>query len=173
MPAPYVRLGRIVRASGKGARLAVALEPGVPAEAIPGTEVWIVPPLPAGVRPFRIASVTSGPRGPLVTLEGLEDPGEAREAVGRFLLARATDVPDLREPADDLIEYQVVDEARGALGTVAEVIVTGANDVLVVEGGPLGQVLVPVIDEVIVRVDHEARVVHVRLLEGLVEEDGA
>ena len=59
----------------------------------------------------------------------------------------------------------VVDEARGVLGEIVEVIVTGANDVWVVDG-PFGEVLLPVIDDVVLDVDEEARTAQVRLLAG-------
>lgn len=170
MPAPFVRLGRVVRVSGRSGALAVAFDPRIAPEDLAGLDVWVVPPLPSGVRHFRIGSVAPSRRGAVVGLEGLGDPDEARAAVGRFLLAREQDVPDLAANADSLVGYDVLDRGRGRLGSVTEVIVTGANDVLVVEGGPFGQVLVPVIDDVIEGVDHTRQTVRVALLEGLIEE---
>ena len=65
----------------------------------------------------------------------------------------------------------MTDTARGVLGDVVDVIVTGANDVWVVEGGPHGRVLLPVIDPVILSVDLEARTAEVELLPGLIEDE--
>ena len=62
------------------------------------------------------------------------------------------------------------DEERGELGVIDEIIVTGANDVWVVRGGPLGEVLIPVIDDCVLEVDTETRTARVRLLPGLIEE---
>jgi 16S rRNA processing protein RimM len=63
----------------------------------------------------------------------------------------------------------VEDEERGSLGTIREVIATGANDVWVVRGDG-DEVLLPVIDDVVVDVDAATRVIRVRLLPGLMEE---
>jgi 16S rRNA processing protein RimM len=53
---------------------------------------------------------------------------------------------------------------------VTDVIVTGANDVWVVEGR-FGQVLVPDIDDVVGEIDEEAGTVSVTLLPGLIEDE--
>jgi 16S rRNA processing protein RimM len=55
---------------------------------------------------------------------------------------------------------------------VAEVIVTGANDVWVVRGGRWGEVLVPIIDEVVHDIDESSGTASVRLLPGLLPEPG-
>lgn len=66
----------------------------------------------------------------------------------------------------DLIGCKVVTESGEALGTVAGLIETGANDVLGVQG-PKGEKLLPFIDEVILAVDLENQLITVRLLPGL------
>jgi 16S rRNA processing protein RimM len=63
-----------------------------------------------------------------------------------------------------------VDARRGDLGRIEETIVTGANDVWVVHGS-YGEILIPVIDEVVIEVDEDDRTVSVTLLPGLLEED--
>jgi len=52
------------------------------------------------------------------------------------------------------------------LGRVTEVLATGANDVYVVRGSQ-GELLLPAVKDVILRVDLEAGVLVVRLPEGL------
>ena len=65
------------------------------------------------------------------------------------------------------IEGLRVDTEDGReLGRVAEVLRTGANDVYVVDG-PLGEVLIPAIAEVVRRVDVPGGRIVVRLLPGL------
>jgi 16S rRNA processing protein RimM len=56
-----------------------------------------------------------------------------------------------------------------ALGRVAEVLRTGSNDVYVVRG-LRGEVLIPAIDSVVLRVDDASGTMVVRLLPGLVED---
>jgi 16S rRNA processing protein RimM len=88
---------------------------------------------------------------------------------GRWILARESDLPEPVAGADDLIGMEVVDTVRGAIGTVTDVIVTGANDVLVTDGPAYGQVLVPVIDDVVFEIDRDAGTISVALLDGLID----
>ena len=60
----------------------------------------------------------------------------------------------------DLIGLAVINEAGESLGTVAEMLDTGANDVLIVRGnGP--DVLIPFLKSVIKHVDMAARTIQV------------
>lgn len=138
-----------------------------------GLEVWFVPP-PAGVRTGQLEDVRRGPKGPLVKVSGVDDITTAQRLVGSQLMAKASDLPagwDEPEEEDDDVGLTVTDEARGLLGEVVDVIVTGANDVWVLEG-PLGEVLLPVIDDVVLEVDYEARTATVRALDGLLPPEG-
>jgi 16S rRNA processing protein RimM len=171
MPAPFVRLGRVIKTHGVEGEVSLALREDLSSGTLGGLDVWVVPPIARGAVPWRIATSRPGPKGTLVRLETLDSPEATHELVGRWLLARAADVPDAPTGAPDLSGYEVIDERRGPIGTVTETIVTGANDVLVVEGGPFGQVLVPVLDDVIGEVDEGAGVLRVELLPGLITED--
>lgn len=171
MPAPYRRLGKITKAHGTRGEVTVAPRDGLSLSLLAGVDVWIVPPPASGAIARRITDVRPGPKGSLVRITGVESPAEAHEIVGRYLIARGEEMPVAASETEELIGFEVHDEQRGLIGTIAEVIETGANDVLVVEEGPFGQVLVPVIDQVILSVDHSASVVHVALLEGLIDED--
>ena len=151
----------------------------VPATDLPfvlpeGLEVWFVPP-PTGVRSGRLLSVRRGPKGPLVRIDGVTDVDAASALCGREVLARAEDLPpewsEGSQPRPEPVGLRVVDESRGELGDVVEVIETGANDVWVVHGS-LGEVLIPVIDDVVLSVDEEEHLARVRLLPGLIEEEG-
>lgn len=152
--------------------MTVAPRDGLSLSLLAGVDVWIVPPPDSGAIPRRLSDVRPGPKGSLVRISGVETPAEAHEVVGRYLVARGEEVPAAESPTERMVGMAVHDSKRGTIGTVAEVIETGANDVLVVEDGPFGQVLVPVIDQVVLEVDEDENVVRVELLEGLIEEEG-
>lgn len=57
----------------------------------------------------------------------------------------------------DLIGCSIWTEGGEHIGTLGEIITTGANDVFVVRGGSAREVLVPAIAETIVHVDIEAK----------------
>ena len=67
----------------------------------------------------------------------------------------------------DLIGLQVSDESGTLLGTLTEVIQTGANDVYVVQMENGKEVLIPNIKECIIKVSLEENSMTVHLLEGL------
>jgi len=173
VPTPFVWVGRIVRPHGTSGEVSIQIERGISAEELPGSTVWIVPPPEGGARPHRILSARPGPKGLLLCLEGVDAREAARELGGRWLLASAESVSIDTTPEPDLIGYAVVDRERGAIGRVTQVLATGANDVLVVEGDTFGQVLVPVIDDVVVAVDDAEQQVSVILLDGLIDEAGS
>lgn len=169
-PGPFVTLGRVVKPHGLGGELSVRLEPGIPGIPV-GIEVAFVPP-PSGLRRAPVTGVRQGPKGPLVSFAGVDSIDDAETLRGLSVSAHVDDLPgDWEVCATDPVGLRVLDEERGDIGIVAEVIHTGANDVWVVRGGPFGEVLVPVIDDVVTSSDPDAGVCSVRLLPGLIEED--
>lgn len=165
---PFITVGRIARSHGLKGEVSVIIDHHASLDAIVGVEAWVVPP-PAGARSTRILSHRPGPKGPLLTLAGYTSIDEAQTLTGRELLVRTADVPDgwgetVEEP--DVLGTRVHDEAHGDLGRIVETIETGANDVWVVEGR-FGEVLVPVIDDVVVSAEEGADEFVVRLLPGL------
>ncbi len=142
----------------------------LPLHVLEGLTVYVVPPA-ATVRETSVTAVRPGPKGPLLELAGIGDIAAARSLCGTTLLVRAEDLPEGFDEADfDPIGLEVIDDVRGSLGTVSDVIVTGANDVWVVDG-PLGQILLPVIEDVVRSVDEDARTAEVTLLPGLIDGD--
>ena len=72
----------------------------------------------------------------------------------------------------DLIGMQVDNEDGQPLGTLRDVLETGANDVYEVALADGGQVLIPAIRECILEVDVEQGRMRVHLLDGLLEAGG-
>lgn len=164
----FVEIGRVSKTHGLNGEVSVIVTGNLPVERLAGLEVWFVPP-PRGVRSSRIAGVRPGPKGPLFALDGVESIGAAEELRGCVVLAHAGDVPEAEEEFDP-VGYTVTDAERGLIGVIEDVIVTGANDVWIVQG-PFGMVLVPVIDDVICEIDEDQMTVSVTLLPGLIDEE--
>jgi len=80
-------------------------------------------------------------------------------------------LPKLRDDQfyyHEIIDYQVEDANLGSLGLVKEVYSTGAQDVIImIYKGQ--EVLIPLTDEIIPKVDKSAKVVHSNLPEGLID----
>lgn len=168
---PYVDLGRVVKTHGLKGEVSVAVAADLPFDMPEGLDVWFVPP-PASVRTGRIESVRPGPKGPLVKISGIDTIDAAHAICGTQVLARRSDIPE--EWFDEADEFDadgmtVRDEAHGTLGEIIDTIITGANDVWVVEG-PYGEILIPVIDDVVVAIDEAEGIIDVHLLDGLMPE---
>lgn len=107
----------------------------------------------------------------LMSLEGIDSVDMARELVGLKLFLPIAMLPKLRDDQfyyHEIIDYQVEDEVLGTLGTVKEVYSTGAQDVVIMiyKGH---EVLIPLLNEIIPKVDKQAKVVHSRLPDGLLD----
>lgn len=142
----------------------------LPSHSLEGLTVYVVPPV-ATLRETTVLGVRPGPKGPLFELDGVADIATARSVCGTTLIARREDLPvGFEDIEPDAIGLEVIDEKRGTIGIVGDVIVTGANDVWVVEG-VFGQVLIPVIDDVIISIDEDERIARISLLPGLIDGD--
>ncbi len=109
----------------------------------------------------------------ILKLSGIADRTTVERLRGELLEAADNDV--LRDDDEsyfvhELIGLRVVVTATAEeLGSVADVLQTGANDVYVVHG-PGGELLIPAIAEVIDRVDVSGGVVSITPLPGLLDE---
>ena len=70
----------------------------------------------------------------------------------------------------DLMGREVVDERFGSLGTIVEIMSTPANDVWVVEGDRYGEVLIPVIEQVVLDLP-DTGTIFVHVMDGLIDMD--
>jgi len=86
--------------------------------------------------------------------------------VDRSVMRRLPDGQYLRQ---DVMGCRVYDEEDVLLGEVNRIISTGANDVWQIARAGGGELLLPVIDDVIIAVDVEERRIIVRVPEGLEE----
>lgn len=168
--APFVPVGRIVKVHGLNGEVSVVPSAGPPFAIPEQLAVWVVPPLDIPTE-VTIESVRPGPKGPLIKLSGISDRSAAEALRGRTLVARPADLPEeWADEAEDDVGLRVIDVDRGDIGTIVDVIVTGANDVWVLRDGPYGEVLVPVIDDVVLEIDEAEGTATVRLLPGLIDE---
>ncbi len=109
----------------------------------------------------------------ILVLEGCADRNTAETLVGYEISVKKEDLPEAGEDEYyyfDLIGMEVYTEDGLHIGRIENVISTGGNDVLETHG-PRGEVLIPAIEEVIVRVEAENRKIIVRLMEGLLPEE--
>lgn len=112
-------------------------------------------------------------RGLLMGLETISDRNLAQSLAGSSLYVDKSRLPALEEDTyywSDLVGLNVVDRSGAFLGLLDAVIPTPGNDVYVVKGdtaGKKGEILIPAIGDVVVRVDLENKTMVVDPPEGL------
>jgi 16S rRNA processing protein RimM len=120
-----------------------------------------------------VESVRVSPDQVLLKLKGIEAPEEVKNyrQCGIFV-ARKDAVPLKKDEyfIADLLGMKVITDEEQELGTLKEVLPTGANDVYIVELNGGGEVLIPAIHECILSVDVESGIMKVHLLPGLLDE---
>lgn len=106
----------------------------------------------------------------LLKLEGVDDRDQADALRGLLVMVPLEEAVPLEEGEFylyQLIGISVQTDDGVMLGTLVDVLETGANDVFVVNSPTYGEVLIPDIDETILDIDIEARLMTVHLLDGL------
>ena len=103
--------------------------------------------------------------GMLARLESCETRDEAELLRGRLIGVPRGELPKLPEGEHywyDLIGLRVLDESGDALGTVADLMETGSNDVLLVEDGRNERILLPYVSTYVIKVDLQTKTIHTR-----------
>lgn len=114
-------------------------------------------------------------RGVRMKLRGVDNRNDAERLAGKLLFVepeQCVRLPKGRFFVHDVIGMSVVDDARGNVGTVCDVIKMPANDIFVVayQGK---EYMVPAVREFIRRIDPNTKEIAVRLIDGMLNEDSA
>ena len=162
----YLAVGRVVRPHGVRGELRAKVLTDHP-ERLASVQILYVG---EKLRPHKVMGVRRHQDVALIRLEGYEDRTAAERLRGSLLYVTVEDAVPLDE--DEYYEFQieglaVVTDEGESLGEIVEVFTApGANDVFVVHG-PLGELLIPAIEDVVVEVNPDAGRVIVHLLPGL------
>ncbi len=162
--ADTIEVGRVARAHGVRGELVVAVHAAHLRDWEAASALWLGDegdPRPiAGVRFHRGRWI--------LRLAGIDDRDEAEALAGLPVRVVPAPRPDGRDYLNaELIGWTVQADSGEALGRVTEIIVTGANDVLVVVGDTGSELLLPDIPECILAVDRATRHVRVHVMDGL------
>jgi 16S rRNA processing protein RimM len=126
-----------------------------------------------GETPCKVLKLRIHKGAALVTLEGIDTPEKAKDLAGSLVKTHLENLPPKEEDEyywSELIGMKVFTVDGRDLGELTQVIETGANDVLQVEGD-YGQILLPMIEDVVREVDTQAGRMTVDPLDGLIPDD--
>ena len=171
MPSDYRNIARVVRPHGSKGEVLVAPLRGLPFLVEDGMRVALTPPALKRERFSTVESVRGvTDESAIVQFSCSHSLSESETLVGCYLLASSDDIEvgPLTAAVDELIGREVADERYGLLGTVREVMETPANDVWVVDGTSRGEVLIPVIPDVLDAIPQSGPI-PVHIMDGLLD----
>ena len=162
----YLVIGFLRRPFGVSGEILMDLHTDFPERFRTGRKIYVGDEY----KPMTLASVRPHGENMLIRLRGVNTPEMAGQYRNTWIFIKTKDAPPL--PEGKYYQYQllglkVVDEADHPLGTLTEILETGANDVYVVTDEAGKETLLPAIPSVILDVQPEAGFIRVHLLEGL------
>jgi 16S rRNA processing protein RimM len=168
-PPLYLTVGRIVGAFGLRGEVKVEVHTDLPERFRAQQRVF----MGSADQPRSVVILAARPHQAhvLLLLDGCADRTDAEALVGQWLYIPSAEAAPLGD--DEFYEHELLDATVEAddgavLGQVKEVLFTGANQVLVVQG-PSGEVLVPMLRDVVLQVDRTAGRIWVSLPPGLID----
>ena len=168
----YLVVGRILRPHGVRGELRVALITSYPEWLQQHRFFYLASSnSPEVVRCFPVERLRLRGEAILLKLGGCDDRNTADGLRGMLVQIPTQEAVPLEE--GEYYDYQIIGlrvetDTGESLGRVVEVLETGANDVYIVRG-PLGEVLLPAVDDVVLDLDPRAGRIVVHLLPGLLE----
>ena len=168
-PPAFVLIGRVIKPHGVRGDVLVEAFTAVPERFIQLKTVYMSKK--EGQTPILIDVVSAHLKGPRVLLKfaGYSSRDDADALRGQLLQVPFEETIPLDEGEFFIFELPgmtVKTDEGELLGTVSDVIQTGANDVFVVNG-ERGEVLIPDTEEVVLKIDRETREITVHIIPGL------
>jgi len=167
----YLLLGEILRPHGINGEVRMRILTDYP-ERIASLEMVYLgsDPNVAEAAGYRVEHMRPHQGYGLLKLEGVDSRDEADLLRELFVMVSIEDAVPLEEGEYylyQIIGLRVQTQDGELLGTLTDVLETGANNVYVVDSPRYGEILIPVIQETIIETDVHAGVVIVRLPPGL------
>ncbi|MFH0991429.1 MAG: ribosome maturation factor RimM [bacterium] len=168
----YIAIGKIVKSVGIRGEVKILPLTDDPERFFTVSAVWVGAPAEPLKRHF-IDSVRSDNKGVVLTLRGINDRTAADGQRNKFLFVPDSDSVAPRKGSyfiHDIIGMKVFTEENRELGVVEDVYQLPANDVWVVKRGR-NEIFLPAINDVIKSIDVQEKVIVIRMVEGLIDED--
>lgn len=138
----------------------------------PGSKLLIVPENGSSTFEVTVESSREHKGVYIVRLEGYTNINQIEKYKGSLIKVPGENLVEL--PENEYYFHQIVgcevftdDNDSQPIGTITEILQPGANDVWVVKPAKGSEILIPVINDVVLNVDIEAKRITVHLMEGL------
>lgn len=162
----FLAVGKLRRPHALRGEMLMDVLTDFPERLQPGDVVYVG----EGHQPIRIRSRRDHHHAMLIAFEGYDDPESIGVYRNHILYVRTDDRPGL--PDGEFYHHQLLgmrirsDEGK-LLGTLSQILVTGANDVYIVRADTGPDILIPAIDQVVLDVNLDQGEILVHLLPGL------
>jgi len=167
----YLILGEVLRPHGIRGELRVRILTAHPDHLSELETVYLGrDPMKSTATVYRVEHIRMHQAYALLKLKGIDDRDQADRLRTLYVMAALEDAVPLED--DEFYLYQLIGMAVETvdgekLGTVAEVLETGANEVYIIDSPKYGELLVPVLDDVVLKIDTDASLIIVKLPDGL------
>jgi 16S rRNA processing protein RimM len=162
----FLIVGQVIRPHGIRGEVGMKTLTAYPERLLHVETLYIGP----GCEPIHVGRIRPHSEGMIIHFDGVDDRDAAEDLRGLLVHVHIDDAVPLAEGEVYLWQIEgirVVTDAGQELGRVTGLFETGANDVYVVTTPEGGEVLLPAIPEVILKVNVEAQVMTVHLMNGL------
>lgn len=121
--------------------------------------------------PFFIESINISGKKAIIKFEDIKSPDEAAEFAGKRLYLPLDLLPALEDDQfyyHEIIGYKVIDKEQGPLGQVESVVENPGHDLIIMQYQDR-EVIIPLSDDIVYKVDHESSSILVDLPVGLLD----
>ncbi|NOZ03697.1 MAG: 16S rRNA processing protein RimM [FCB group bacterium] len=101
--------------------------------------------------------------------KGVESRDEAEALIGQYLFASVNEDDKIHWISSDLLGATVLTETGQYVGELTEILWLPQNDVYVIRDGDNREILIPVIKEIVTRVDLETGLILISPMDGLLD----
>ena len=165
----FLVVGKIRRPHGVKGEMIMEIITDFPERLNPGLEVFLGEQyLPKKIRSCRLNGETL-----LLTFDGIDTPESAGELRNKYVYVPAKDSPELEDGEyyhHQILGLDVITDDGKKLGKVSDILITGANEVYIVQGLDGKEILLPAIEPVVLNINLAEHVLLVHLLPGLLAE---
>ena len=163
-------VGKLLHLHGVHGEILMEIYTDFPERLVPGIVLYVG----TSGESLRLTHQRSHKGGLLMTFEGYATPEAVGQLRNQILFVHADDRPPLVEGEyyhHQLLNLKVTSDAGQSLGVVSGIIETGASDVLVVQPELGPEVLIPIVDSFVQKVDLNSGEIIVHLIPGMLSED--
>ncbi|MBL6449772.1 16S rRNA processing protein RimM [Fulvivirga sp. 29W222] len=163
------QLGYVIKKHGLSGEVSIILDVDVPHEYQELESVFVE--INDKLVPFFIESISIKGNKAIVRFEDVNTLEQADELKGKGLFLPLSMLPELDDDKfyyHQVMGYHVIDTTAGDVGVIVDVYTSPNQDLLAIDHRGK-EVLVPINDEIIGKVDHEKSTLNVNLPEGLLD----